>query len=152
CRGKRTGSNNNSEWRCEFTQSPAQAYRDCEAGPGDHLGTLHGGPAGVPPTPFLTMPTECTGESLVVGAGSNTWEQVGGGEEGHATASDPAVEGCDQVSFTPSIVAHPTTDLADSPSGLEFDLHVPQGCWQPESSPSFESLCQSNLSQATVKL
>ena len=38
----------------------------------------------------------------------------------------PAMSGCDQVDFSPTIEAKPTTNLADSPTGLEFHLHIPQ--------------------------
>ena len=34
--------------------------------------------------------------------------------------------GCNEVEFNPTIEAKPTTNLADSPTGLEFDLKVPQ--------------------------
>ena len=34
--------------------------------------------------------------------------------------------GCNEVEFNPTIEAKPTTNLADSPSGLEFDLTFPR--------------------------
>ena len=36
------------------------------------------------------------------------------------------MSGCDQVDFSPTIEAKPTTNLADSPTGLEVHLHIPQ--------------------------
>ena len=50
--------------------------------------------------------------------------------------SEPAeVTGCDQLEFDPTIEARPTTNLADAPTGLEFDLHIPQNedptAWRP---------------------
>ena len=42
------------------------------------------------------------------------------------SAQLPPVEGCNALSFEPTIEARPTTNLADAPSGLEFNLHVPQ--------------------------
>ncbi|HEX7059191.1 MAG TPA: hypothetical protein VF176_05000 [Solirubrobacterales bacterium] len=44
----------------------------------------------------------------------------------HTDASFPAILGCDQLSFDPSLTAKPTTTEADSPSGLDVDLTVPQ--------------------------
>ncbi len=38
----------------------------------------------------------------------------------------PATTGCDQLTFNPSLYAQPTTKQADSPSGLDVDLSVPQ--------------------------
>jgi hypothetical protein len=38
----------------------------------------------------------------------------------------PGMTNCDEVEFAPSIDAKPTTNLGDSPSGLDFNLHVPQ--------------------------
>ena len=38
----------------------------------------------------------------------------------------PAMSGCDQLDFSPTIEAKPTTNLADSPSGLDVHVHVPQ--------------------------
>ena len=137
-------------WAQEFVQLPAQAYRDCELSH-DRQSQFHdGGPAGVPPTPFLTMPTDCTGESLTIGARYDTW-QLGAAEASTAT-TDPPVDGCNALKFEPAIEARPTTDLADSPSGFEFNLKVPQGCWKAEETPGFESLCQADLKEATVKL
>jgi hypothetical protein len=83
-----------------------------------------GGAAEVAPTPFITMPTECSGEPLTVRGRYNTWQTPS--EYATDSAQVPAVDGCNQLSFEPSIEAHPTTNLADSPSGLEVNLHVPQ--------------------------
>ena len=38
----------------------------------------------------------------------------------------PATTGCEQLAFNPSLTAVPTTSGADSPSGLDVDLSVPQ--------------------------
>ena len=42
------------------------------------------------------------------------------------TSESPAVTGCDELQFTPELFAQPTTTQADSPSGLEFELKIPQ--------------------------
>jgi hypothetical protein len=94
---------------------------------------LNPGPAGYPPRPFLIMPTQCSGESLTIAGRYNSWQVPG--EFAETSSEIPPVDGCNQLHFEPTIEAHPTTDLADSPSGLQFDLHVPQreGCTEPPS-------------------
>jgi hypothetical protein len=44
----------------------------------------------------------------------------------HADGPWPATTGCDQLSFNPSLTAKPTTTQADTASGLDVDLVVPQ--------------------------
>jgi hypothetical protein len=89
----------------------------CESEGGSHA-------AGVPQTPFLTMPTECSGNPLAIRGRYDAWAEPGNYAE--ATDTAPAVDGCNNLSFEPTIEARPTTNLADAPSGLEFHLHVPQ--------------------------
>lgn len=95
--------------------------KGCESEPGQNG---NGGPAGVPPTPFLTMPTSCPGSPLSIVGSYNTWQAPG--EFASTEDEFPAVDGCNQLSFEPTIEARPTTNLADAPSGLEFKLHIPQ--------------------------
>lgn len=80
-------------------------------------------PAEGAPTPFLSMPTACGG-SLSVGVALDSYQLPG--EYAHSSATMPPVEGCAKVPFAPEVSAMPTTAVADSPSGLKFDLHVPQ--------------------------
>jgi len=72
-------------------------------------------------TPFLDNPTSC-GEPLSSSLELEAYNL------GVTKASDswPATTGCDQLSFNPSLYAQPTTKQADSPSGLDVDLSVPQ--------------------------
>jgi hypothetical protein len=44
----------------------------------------------------------------------------------HAETTYPAITGCDQLGFNPSLSAKPTTTETDSASGLDIDLKVPQ--------------------------
>ena len=142
-----------SNWTRKFVQSIEKIERDCEV---DTTGDP-GGPAEVPPTPFLTMPTRCTGEPLAFDVRSTSWQAPG--EEATATyesrdgeGNPIGVDGCNQLKFEPTIEARPTTNLADAPSGFDFNLEVPQGCWQPESAPDYETLCQADLKEAAVTL
>ena len=42
-------------------------------------------------------------------------------------AEEPVgLSGCNAMQFEPTIASQPSTNLADSPSGLDFDLHQPQ--------------------------
>jgi hypothetical protein len=111
-------------WRC--FQSGPTTFRACHAG----------GPPELGPhpelKPFLRMPTSCTG-SVWVSASINGWfERLASFTEPLTFASREALEeptglsGCGQLPFTPSVTARPSTSAADSPSGMQFDLHNPQ--------------------------
>ncbi len=87
-----------------------------------------------PLVPFLSLPTSCIGESGP-GTAVRTFLDVTSWAGGSASASflshdnegNPiGAEGCNAVDFSPTLEARPTTSVADSPSGLDFDLHVPQ--------------------------
>ncbi len=56
-------------------------------------------------------------------------------------------EGCGAVPFEPTISLQPTTDAADSPSGLDVDLTMPQSCWDEGET---EATCQADLKDASV--
>jgi len=97
---------------------------------------------------FLSLPTSCAGPapwSLAV----DSWRQPGGLLAGRAPdLADPAWKsasflshdsggaplgagGCAALDYSspgrrPGLQARPTTDLADSPTGLEVDVHTPQ--------------------------
>jgi hypothetical protein len=116
---------------------PADPAHDAERG-GQ---ALDGGPpvkSTAPVLPFLTMPTSCdeppqitVSADSVLAPGvytSQTAQALDGG--GHPAA--PA--GCEGVPFAPGISATPTTKLAENPSGLDFELKLPdQGLLGPTS-------------------
>src|SRR5262249_20626007 len=110
----------------------------------------HDRPCPVSPsdTPFLTMPTSCS-DSLQSSADA-TFLQSGGTDSKSAPMGAPdgnpvGVTGCGALAFNPTLKARPTTNVADAPSGLEVDLHIPQ-------SNSQETLATANLKDATVAL
>jgi hypothetical protein len=109
-------SSDTAEFPLDF-QSAEEFERSCEITRPPH-------PAGVAPTPFLTMPTECSGKRLPMIGNYITWEEPG--QFAEAKAEFEAVSGCSNLSFEPTIEALPTSNRADSPSGLRFHLHVPQ--------------------------
>jgi hypothetical protein len=80
------------------------------------------------PAPFLTMPTSCT-EQMTLGASVTGW--LGGETERTVPFTDLEgnpidVNGCNALEFEPTIASKATTNVADSPSGLDFNLHQPQ--------------------------
>jgi uncharacterized repeat protein (TIGR01451 family) len=116
-------------------------------------GTDHGpNPSTAPLKPFLTMPTACPGTPLRASVEADSWQEPGnfvwGGE-----VTQAAVEGCGRLPFDPGLEAQPTSTLADSPSGLNVDLHVPQpeGCKEEGGGVQCE-LAEAELRDATVTL
>ena len=81
-------------------------------------------------TAFLTMPTHCTGP-IATKVKAASWEDPDTFVERSTESTDlqgtpVGVEGCNALQFEPTIDVNPTTNLADSPSGLDFNLHQPQ--------------------------
>jgi len=78
-------------------------------------------PSNSPEKPYLSNPTSCVGPA-------NTIFTTDAYDRGVHTATYPwsATVGCDQLNFNPSQSALPTTEAADSASGLDVDLKVPQ--------------------------
>lgn len=79
---------------------------------------------GVPPgsaKPFLTLPRACTGP-LEIGYAANSWQNPGIFVRGKS--APVTITNCDQLDFDPTIEADPTSDQAESPSGIDVDLDV----------------------------
>lgn len=89
--------------------------------PGDPFGSETFAKATVPPAPFLQNPTTC-GVPLTVTADIEYY----GGLVASKTIPWPETTSCNQASFNPSVTAKPTTAAADTPSGLDATLKVPQ--------------------------
>jgi hypothetical protein len=104
--------------------------------------TFYGDPAarsglGNAQIPFFTNPTACEGGALRATVWMDSWQNPGRfnadgtpdvGSPGwvEAVSESPPVTGCDELSFTPELAGQPTTFQADTPSGLEFELRLPQ--------------------------
>jgi hypothetical protein len=88
--------------------------------PGDHVEVM--------PKPFLSAPTNCSTGPITLTQKMTPWQHPGLWAETSSTAEEPT--GCDLVPFEPSVQAHPSTNIADSPTGLEVDVSTPQheGC------------------------
>ncbi|MGA2452189.1 MAG: hypothetical protein ABSG93_01610 [Solirubrobacteraceae bacterium] len=94
--------------------------------------------------PLLTMPGSCTGKPLVATMTAYSWQEPNSLVEPSPVES-PAVTGCGELGFSPSITVQPDTATTDSPSGLSVDLKVPN-------EESANGLAEANLKDAAVTL
>jgi hypothetical protein len=92
--------------------------------------------------PFLRAPTSCGG-SLMATLAVDSWQNPG--EFSELATEMPAMTGCENVEFAPSLAVQPTAAQADSPTGLHVDLHLPQN-------KEAEKLGESDLRDTTVTL
>jgi hypothetical protein len=97
----------------------------------------------LPQVALLSNPTSCPGSPLLERLSMDSWQLPN--QYVSAVAETPATTGCNRVGFDPGLEARPTTAVADSPSGLHVDIHVPQN-----SDP--EGLAPADLRDATVTL
>jgi hypothetical protein len=137
--------------------------------PGENPQGFRQGPSGLEPCssgaplkPFLSLPTSCVGtgpnNSVETFLDVSAWE----GETDSAsflshdntlpTPNPIGADGCNAVDFSPTLQARPTTNVADAPSGLDVDLHIPQreGC-DPGPPVSCEA-AEAHLRDTTVVL
>jgi hypothetical protein len=97
---------------------------------------------------MFTDPAECSGEPLTTSAYLDSWQDPGTYDaDGSPNLADPAwaqaraesppATGCEGLRFEPTIEASPSSDHADSPTGLGVDLAVPQpeGFEEPATPP-----------------
>jgi hypothetical protein len=80
-------------------------------------------PADLTAEPFLRLPTSCE-SPLGTEMSFDTWTNPG--VFVGATSTEPAPVNCAPLDFSPTISAVPQSTVADSPSGLRFNLHLPQ--------------------------
>jgi hypothetical protein len=104
--------------------------------------TLYGNPAvrdasGNAPVALFTNPASCSAQPLVTGIHMDSWQNPGRfNPDGSpdlgdpawvsATSQSPPVTGCDLLRFEPSLRSQPETKTADSPTGLEVEMKIPQ--------------------------
>jgi hypothetical protein len=97
--------------------------------------------------PFLTMPSSCS-TAPVLGASATGW--LGGTTSATTLLSDAegnpiTISGCNALEFKPAIASKATTNVADSPSGLDFNLHQ-------DLNQQIDGLATANLKDARVTL
>jgi hypothetical protein len=90
-------------------------------------------PEAPPYRPLLSNPTSCDGP-LITTMEATTWQEPGRAVS-TAPFEAPGMGECNQLEFGPRVEAKPTTNLADSPTGLDFHLTIPQN-QDPEGSAS----------------
>jgi hypothetical protein len=116
-----------------------------EREPGKPIITNPGGQeVHIPIKPFLSNPTACAGVPLVATMTADSWEEPESWSEARTELSP--IRGCERNPFDPSFEAQPTTTSAESPSGLNATLVVPQTYEDPE------SLATSELENTRVTL
>jgi hypothetical protein len=93
---------------------------------------FNGGPpvaSDAPLLPFLTLPASCGAPmktTVEVDSKQNPGVFVGETAESLDAGGNPApIVGCEGVPFAPAISSQPTTKLAENPSGLDFELKLP---------------------------
>ena len=108
-------------WGTPAAQSHDRLRGQCVGfGPSLSIGNC---PAGVPERPFFRMPSSCD-DPLETTMRFDTWLHPGAFVS--EAFGEPAPTGCALPDFSPSFEARPTTSVADSPTGLHVDLHLPQ--------------------------
>jgi len=96
------------------------------------------------PRPFFRLPTSCT-NPLLYTMSFETWGQPP--TSAVSEVKTPTLTDCAALDFSPTIESRPTTNVADSPSGLHFNLHLPQ-----EENEDPEERGEADLRDATVTL
>jgi hypothetical protein len=81
-------------------------------------------PANLSETAFMRMPVQCS-SPLDFGMELEPWNVPIGSEVEGAVFSGAPLNDCNRVPFDPSIKSSPTSKLAENPSGLEFQLDMP---------------------------
>jgi hypothetical protein len=115
---------------------PADPSHDPERGQRAAEGIGSGTSTDAPVLPFLTMPASCDAP-LQITAKADSKLAPGIFAEESAPSLDgggnPAPQaGCDAVPFSPKVSSTPTTHLTSNPSGLDFELKLPnQGLLSP---------------------
>ncbi len=107
-------------WACTYKQ--AEDLGPCQR------------PPSLPETAFLRMPVNCN-VPLDFSVATEPWNVPIGSLIANATFQGDPLRGCQKVPFDPQIEAAPTSKLAENPSGLSFNLNMPNsGLLNPEAS------------------
>jgi hypothetical protein len=114
-----------------------------------------------PLKPFLTLPTQC-GHDQQLSIGAEAWEgsfttgPLAVGPIGFFSSDEEnnpiALDGCNKLDFSPTIEAQPTTNVADSPTGFDVDLHIPQNNGACDPAPASCGTAEAHLENTVVAL
>ncbi len=108
------------------------------------------------PEAFLSLPTSC-GEPLQVSATVLSVEEPENPQQKSAViggngGAPEGITACDKPPFKPTISSKPETFTADSPTGLEFGLNIPQTKLPPAGDPDGTATSTAHLKDAVVTL
>lgn len=108
--------------------TPADSAHDPERGRCAYPNVAGNCAAGIPARPFLTLPRTCEGPLRTSFRALSWWSgnplNPGPPALFSEEALSPEMTGCSKLSLAASIDARPSTENADSPSGLDFDLDL----------------------------
>jgi hypothetical protein len=96
---------------------------------------------------FMSNPTSCAGKPAVFNVSADTWDNpnvfISKSFDRDRAGTPFVFTGCDRAPFRPTVNPQPLSHVADAPSGLNFDLDVPQ-------SDAPDSLATAHLRKAVV--
>jgi hypothetical protein len=98
------------------------------------------------PPPLLELPTSCTGP-LQTSVDADSWQEEGSFRSAGPAVALPALDGCNALSFTPSLSVAPDGEAGSTPSGLTVGIHLPQ-----EVSLDGRGLGEADVKDTTVTL
>jgi hypothetical protein len=98
------------------------------------------------PPPLLSLPTSCTGP-LQTSLSMDSWAQEGNFTVPVAPSSEPSLDGCNRLPFSPSIGVAPDGQAGSTPTGLTVGIHVPQ-----DAALNPAGLADANVKDTTVAL
>ena len=108
--------------------NPADPAHDPDRGECAYETVAGSCPANIPIRPFITLPRSCTGPLATTFKAESWWsgEPLDPGPPAFfdESAESPGMIGCSALGFGPEVEALPTTDHAESPSGLDFNIDV----------------------------
>jgi hypothetical protein len=113
-------------------------------------------PSDLVPEAFLTLPTSCgaplEASATVVSVQEPEAPRITTTEIPGEGGASEGLNGCDKPPFNPSISSQPETSASDSPTGLNFGLHVPQTTLPSGGDPEGTATATAHLRDALVVL
>jgi hypothetical protein len=110
-------------------------------------------PSGAENVPFLTLPRNCDGPGTTTFE-ADSWQEPGKMVFGSAITHDDSIPpvpqgftGCGSLDFSPQIASQPTTDSAETGTGLDFDIE-----FHDEGLKNPEGIAQSDIKKTVVTL
>ena len=89
-------------------------------------GTKRECPTDAVPKPFLTLPSQCESDNAITIHSYDSWQNPGDFGPPITRTLPGKMKDCDAPRFDPSLEVTPTGDEANTPTGLDVSVHVPQ--------------------------